>query len=264
MTSLDIGFSPCPNDTFIFHALLHNLVDTGRFKFSSHILDVEELNRLAFEKAFPITKASFYAYLLLKDRYELLDAGSALGYGCGPLVVARKGLGSLEDATIAVPGKYTTAFMLLKLWQPEIKKVKIARFDHILPGITSGNYDAGVIIHEGRFVYREYQCEKLIDLGEWWEHETGLPIPLGCILLRKDMSAHKKQVEYMLRASIDYAFAHPEKSKNFIKAHAQEMDDNVIADHISLYVNAFTRSLGETGMKSIHTLQEMARCQKIL
>jgi len=264
MTSLDIGFSPCPNDTFIFHAMLHHLVDTGPFKFVSHIMDVEELNHRAFEETYPITKASFYAWLFLKDRYELLDSGSALGYGCGPLVVAGKGVDSLEEATIAVPGIYTTAFLLLRLWKPEIKKVKITRFDHILPGISSGEYDAGVIIHEGRFVYPEYGCEKLIDLGEWWEHKTRLPIPLGCILLRKDMSPYKHRIESALRSSVDYAFTHPEKSREYIKIHAQEMDDKIIDEHISLYVNSFTRSLGETGMKSIHTLEEMAKCRKVL
>ncbi|MDY6881467.1 MAG: 1,4-dihydroxy-6-naphthoate synthase [Desulfatiglans sp.] len=264
MISLDIGFSPCPNDTYIFHAMLHHMVDTGPFKFISHVLDVEDLNHLAFEGTFPITKVSFYAYLLLKDRYDLLDSGSALGYGCGPLVVARKEIASLEDATLAVPGRHTTAFLLLQLWQPKVKKIEITRFDHILPGLASGKYDAGVIIHEGRFVYPAYQCKKVIDLGEWWECKTGLPIPLGCILLRKDMSAYKHQVESTLRASVEYAFAHPGRSRDYIKNHAQELDDQVIDNHISLYVNSFTLSLGETGIKSIHALEEMARCRKIL
>jgi 1,4-dihydroxy-6-naphthoate synthase len=264
MTILDIGYSPCPNDTFIFHALVHRLVDCGGLQFVSHIMDVEELNRLAFEETFAVTKASFYAYLQLKNRYDLLDAGAALGYGCGPMVVARKGMASLAGATIAVPGQYTTAYLLLQLWQPDIKQVVITRFDRILPGIAAGKYDAGVIIHEGRFVYRKYQCEKQIDLGQWWENKTKLPIPLGCMLLRKDMAVQKTKVESALRASVEYAWAHPEKSKAFIKRHAQEMDAKVMADHIGLYVNDFTKSLGKTGKHAVHTLEEMARWAKIL
>ena len=262
--NIDVAFSPCPNDTFIFHALIHGCIDTAPFRFTPLITDVEELNTLAFAGSYPVTKLSFYAYLLLRDRYELLDAGAALGYKCGPLLVAKKPIVSFEDARIAVPGRYTTAYLLLQLWHKGCKHIEFTRFDQILPGIASGIYDAGLIIHEGRFVYPEYNCVKIIDLGEWWESQTGLPIPLGCIAICNDMSQHKGAIESLLKASIAHAINKPAASRDFIKLHAQELDDQVISDHISLYVNDFTLSLGETGMRAIKTLEEMAQCQAVL
>ncbi|MEN6321685.1 MAG: 1,4-dihydroxy-6-naphthoate synthase [Syntrophaceae bacterium] len=262
--NVDIAFSPCPNDTFIFHALIHGCIDAAPFRFTPHIADVEELNTLAFTGTSAVTKLSFYAYLLLKDRYELLDAGSALGYGCGPLLVAGKPLKSIQDTHIAVPGRYTTAYLLLQLWQGRCNHVEFTRFDQILPGIAGGMYDAGIIIHEGRFVYPTYNCIKIIDLGEWWEKETGLPIPLGCIAIRRDMLQYKDAVESLLRASVGHAMNNPAASREFIKSHAQELDDQVISEHISLYVNDFTLSLGETGRRAVQTLEERARCRAIL
>jgi 1,4-dihydroxy-6-naphthoate synthase len=262
--NLDVAFSPCPNDTFVFHAMLNRCIDTNPFNFIPHIADIEELNHLAFKQTYPVTKLSFYAFLLLKDRYALLDSGSALGYGCGPLLVARPSLESIQDARIAVPGRYTTAYLLLQLWQGGYKHIEFTRFDQILPGIASGRFDAGLIIHEGRFVYPAYNCIKIVDLGQWWESMTYQPIPLGCIAIRKDMLDHKSAIESMLRASTDYAMNHPDASKEFIKLHAQELDDRVIAEHISLYVNEFTLSLGEAGRSAIETLEERAKCQGIL
>lgn len=261
---LDIGFSPCPNDTFIFDALVHQRINTAPFRFRPQIADVEELNERGFAQAYPITKLSTYAYLLLKDRYNLLDSGAALGYGCGPMLVARQPLESLKNARIAVPGRYTTAYLLLKIWQGECTQVEFVRFDKILPGVASGRYDAGLIIHESRFVYQKYGCIRIVDLGQWWESETGLPLPLGCIALRRDMSLHKENVEELLRQSVRHAMKHPAEANEFIKLNAQELDDNVISDHISLYVNEFTLSLGETGMQAFGTLEERARCQGVL
>jgi len=262
--NIDVAFSPCPNDTFIFHALIHGCVDTAPFSFTPHIADVEELNTLAFAGSYPITKLSFYAYLMLRDRYELLESGAALGYGCGPLLIAKKPLVSFEVARIAVPGRYTTAYLLLRLWQKGCRYIEFTRFDQILPGVASGLYDAGLVIHEGRFVYPAYNCIKIVDLGEWWESQTSLPIPLGCIALRKDMSRYKGAIESRLRASVAYAMNNPQASRDFIRLHAQELNDQVISDHISLYVNDFTLSLGETGMGAIKTLEDMAQCQAIL
>lgn len=262
--NVDIAFSPCPNDTFIFHALLHGLIDIRPFNFISHLADIEELNTLAFKETYPVTKLSFYAYLLLKDRYSLLDSGSALGYGCGPLLVARQSLESAQDARIAVPGRYTTAYLLLQLWQKGFKQIEFTRFDQILPGIASGRFDAGLIIHEGRFVYPDYHCKKIVDLGQWWESETHRPIPLGCIAIHKDMLNHKSAVESMIRASTAYATDHPDASREFVKTHSQEIDEGVIAEHISLYVNEFTLSLGQTGISAVKILEEKARCQGIL
>ena len=266
MTELSLAFSPCPNDTFIFHALLHRRIDIGDYSFSPHIDDVEKLNQAAFGQVFQITKLSFYAYLLLKDQYELLDSGSALGFGCGPLLVSRQGNSFSADSRIAIPGKYTTAFLLLRLWKPEVKNIVVTRFDDILPGVRSGEYDAGLIIHEGRFVYQDYDCQKIIDLGQWWEKETNSPIPLGCIAIRKDANTiiHKKQVERIIRNSIIFATENRNDSRPFILQHAQELDEKVIDGHINLYVNNFTLSLGETGENAIRTLDEMAKWKKII
>jgi 1,4-dihydroxy-6-naphthoate synthase len=266
MTKLSIAFSPCPNDTFIFHAMLHNRIDTGEYTFSPYIDDVEALNNAAFKKRFQITKLSFYAYLMLKDEYEILDSGSALGFGCGPLIVARKDRIFSTDFRVAIPGDYTTARLLLKLWNPEIKNIVVTRFDRILPGVQSSEYDAGLIIHEGRFVYPDYDCIKVIDLGEWWEKETGLPIPLGCIAIRKDHDTirHKEQIELLIKKSVIYAKKNRDNSRHFVKKHAQELDDMVIDGHIDLYVNDFTVSLGLMGKKAVQTLEEMARWKKII
>ena len=262
--NMDIAFSPCPNDTFIFHALTHREIDIKPYAFEHVIEDVEELNARAFLLKHAVTKLSFGAYLKLKDRYALLDSGSALGFGCGPLLVAKEGCKSLEKARIAIPGRYTTAFLLLQLRYPELANFSFVRFDEILPGIASGKFDAGLIIHEGRFVYPSYQCVEVIDLGKWWEEQTGLPIPLGCIAIRLDMLAHKKDMEDLIRESIEYATRNPAASRDFIKLHAQELDEDVVRQHISLYVNKFSLSLGETGRQAIITLEEKARCCGIL
>jgi 1,4-dihydroxy-6-naphthoate synthase len=266
MTRLDIAFSTCPNDTFIFHAMLHDCIDTGSLRFVPHMHDVEALNQKAFSKTFHISKLSFYAYLKLRQSYEILDAGSALGYGCGPLLVARSKDLSLSKAKIAVPGEYTTAYLLLRLWRPEIRNVEMTRFDNILEGVQLGRYDAGLIIHEGRFIYPEYDCVEIIDLGKWWEDKTSLPIPLGCIALRKESSFIdlKTDIESVIRRSVEYAFQNRDASREFVKLHAQEMEDAVIDGHIDLYVNNFTLSLGDTGTKAVQALEEMARWQRIL
>jgi 1,4-dihydroxy-6-naphthoate synthase len=266
MTELSIAFSPCPNDTFIFHGMLHNCIETGEYEFLSHIDDVEALNIAALEKTYQITKLSFYAYLLLKKEYQILDSGSALGFGCGPLLVIRKGRAFDPDAKVAIPGRYTTAHLLLKLWNPGIRNIAVTRFDNILPGVKSGEFDAGLIIHEGRFIYSGYDCEKVVDLGEWWEKETGLPIPLGCIAIRKDSGTirHKEQIERLIKNSVIYAKKNRGASRLFVKKHAQEMDDKVIDGHIDLYVNDFTVSLGAAGENAVKRLEEAARWKKII
>ncbi len=261
---IDIAFSPCPNDTFIFDALVNSRIDTGPFRFTPFIGDVEELNRRAFARTHSVTKLSFYAYLLLQEHYILLDAGAALGYGCGPLVVAKKPLTSLRDARIAVPGPHTTAYLLFQLWQGTSKNVVFTSFEEILPGVSRGEYDAGLIIHEGRFVYQAYDCIEIIDLGKWWESQTGLPIPLGCIALRRDMIRYKEALETLLRESIGHAGANPKDAEDFIKKHAQELDDQVISDHIALYVNQFSLSLGQIGAKAVRTLEERSRERGLL
>jgi 1,4-dihydroxy-6-naphthoate synthase len=259
MKQLNIAFSPCPNDTFVFHAMLHGLVDTRGLYFETYIDDVEALNEKAFANKFHVTKMSFAAYLEMNDQYEILDAGSALGYGCGPLVIARTENVDLKAAKIAVPGRYTTANLLFKLRYPDTANIEYTRFDNIMEGVQSGLFDAGVIIHEGRFVYPDYGLVKIIDLGEWWEQQTGMPIPLGCIAIRKDMDTilEKQNVESIIRDSVNYAFKNRAASREYVKLHSQEMDDSVIDSHINLYVNDFTVSLGEKGREAIKVLSDM-------
>ena len=266
MNEIELAFTPCPNDTFTFHAMLHDCVDTGPFLFNPHIHDVETLNLKAFNKEFQVTKLSIFAYLQLKDSYQMLDSGAALGYGCGPMVVARSPDIPLREARVAVPGMYTTANLMLKLWDPEIRNVEITSFEKILPGIASGAYDAGVIIHEGRFVYPNYDCVKIVDLGEWWQTMTGLPIALGCIAIRKDVALRpfKTDIQVIIRRSIQYAFDHRGASRKFVKEYAQEMDDGVIDSHIDLYVNDFSLELGTLGAQAIEMLEEMAKWRRIL
>jgi 1,4-dihydroxy-6-naphthoate synthase len=263
---LDIAFSSCPNDTFVFHAMLNNLVDTKNLSFAQYIDDVESLNQLAKKGRYHVSKLSFAAWLKLRDRYELLDSGAALGFGCGPMLVGRSEDIPVEDSFIAVPGIDTTANLLFRLKYPDAKKIKVVRFDEILPGIESGRFDAGVIIHEGRFVFRNYGCEQIIDLGEWWEEETSAPIPLGCIAISRDEDTiiHKNSIETIIRDSVSFAFDNPGASRDYVKSLAQEMDDDVIEQHIKLYVNEFTLTLGEKGKKAVETLEEMSECKGIL
>lgn len=260
MRELSLAFSPCPNDTFIFHALLHGLAAAEGYSFMAHIADVEALNAAAFSRRFQVTKLSAAAWLRLKDGYELLDSGGALGFGCGPLVVAAKGRKLTAASRIAVPGLNTTALLLLKGWNPSLKNLVEDRFDRILPGIRAGMYDAGVIIHEGRFVYRDFKCEKLADLGEWWERETGCPVPLGCMAARRDPETlrHARAVESLIAASVRRAFADPAAARAYVRRHAPTATAAVIDAHIKLYVNDFSVSMGEAGRKAFRTLEE--RC----
>ena len=266
MIPVDIAFSTCPNDTFIFHAMVSGCIDTGRFSFTPHLEDVEALNRKAFEKTYPVSKLSFYAYLMLKDRYEILDSGAALGYGCGPLLVGKNTKIPVPEAKIAIPGELTTAHLLLKLWRPELTNVEITRFDKILEGVRAGIYDAGLIIHEGRFVYPNYGLERIIDLGEWWEQETKLPIPLGCIAIQSEspFNAYTQEIASILNRSVKYALDNRTASRVFVKTHAQELNDDVIDGHIDLYVNSFTLSLSETGNKAVQKLEELAKAKGLL
>ncbi len=263
MITITAAFSTCPNDTFIFDAMVHGKINTYDLTFVAYMADVEELNKKAFEGKYELTKLSFHAYLLLKERYRMLDAGSALGFGCGPLVVARSDGADIDRGIIAVPGEFTTALLLLRLWNPGVR-VAVLRFDEIMSAVKEGRFTAGLIIHEGRFVFESYGLKKIVDLGEWWEFQTGLPIPLGCIALRKDYEKHYQRINDILKASIEYAHKHPGESREFVRAMAQEMDDEVIARHISLYVNEFTRSHGDIGTEAISALEKMAREKGVL
>lgn len=223
--------------------------------------DVEELNRAAFEERFDITKLSFHAYLLVREKYRLLSVGSALGFGCGPVLIAKRDL-TREDLTscrIAIPGEFTTAHLLLRLYAPEAQNKTFVVYDKVFKAIQSGQADCGVIIHESRFTFEQLGLRKIVDLGDWWEKETGHPIPLGGIAMRKDLTGElAKPFEDILRKSIKASYANPEQALPYIRQHAQEMEPEILRKHIKTFVNDFTLDLGDTGHAAIAKLEEMA------
>jgi 1,4-dihydroxy-6-naphthoate synthase len=256
MRELTFGFSPCPNDTFAFHALVHGLVDTP-VRVRPVLLDIEELNRRAHDGAFDLTKLSVGAFAGVGDRYRLLRSGAALGHGVGPLVVAREAR-PLDDAVrgrVAIPGRETTAFRLLGLAAPSLGEVVEVRYDRILAAVRDGDVDAGLIIHESRFTYQDHGLVKIVDLGDWWEAHTGLPVPLAGICARADLdTAVAAAAEAAIRASVAHAFAHPEASRAYVRAHSQEMSDAVCDQHIRLYVNEHSLDIGDEGLAAIGRL----------
>ena len=259
MRTLTFGYSPCPNDTFAFHALAHGLVDAP-FRVEPVLLDIEELNCRAHEGAFDLTKLSVGAFAAVGDRYRLLRSGAALGMGVGPLMVARAPL-ALADAVrgrVAIPGRETTAFRLLRLAAPALEAsgtVVELRYDRILRAVADGTVDAGLVIHESRFTYAEHGLVQVADLGDWWERETGLPVPLAGICARSDLDADTvAAAERAIRASVQHAFDHPEATRAYVRAHAQEVSDAVCARHIALYVNRHSLDVGEDGLRAIGRL----------
>ena len=256
MRELTFGFSPCPNDTFAFHALVHGLIDTP-IRVRPVLLDIEELNRRAHDGAFDLTKLSVGAFAGVGDRYRLLRSGAALGHGVGPLVVAREAR-PLDDAVrgrVAIPGRETTAFRLLGLAAPSLGEVVEVRYDRILAAVRDGDVDAGLIIHESRFTYQDHGLVKIVDLGDWWEAHTGLPVPLAGICARADLDpAVTAAAEAAIRASVAHAFAHPEASRAYVRAHSQEMSDAVCDQHIRLYVNEHSLDIGDEGLAAIGRL----------
>jgi len=253
---LAFGFTPCPNDAFAFHALVHRLVPAP-FEVEAVLLDIEELNRRAAKAELELTKLSFGAAAAAGDGYRLLRSGAALGRGVGPLVVAREA-GSLEEAVggrVAVPGRETTAFLLLRLAVPTLGEVVELRYDRILDSVVAGEVDAGLIIHESRFTYRDQGLVAVADLGEWWEGETALPVPLAGIFARADLEAGlADEAEAAIRASVEYAFAHPEASRAYVRSLSHEMSDEVCAAHIALYVNAHSVDIGDDGLAAVDRL----------
>jgi 1,4-dihydroxy-6-naphthoate synthase len=247
--TLSLGFSPCPNDTFMFYPLVHGLVDTEGISYRERLEDVETL------------KVSYHALGHIRNDYALLRAGSALGRGCGPLLVAAEKIdpADLRGRTIAVPGRYTTAKLLLRLFDPALDTFIVMPFNEIMDAVLSGSVDAGLIIHESRFTYQGFGLHKLLDLGEWWEGETGLPIPLGGIVARRSLGAETiAAVERALKAGVGYARSHPDEAARYIGEHAQEMSPEVCAAHIGLYVNDFSADLGDEGIRAITCLLQRA------
>lgn len=262
-----LAISPCPNDTFAFFGLLHG--KTGyREPLETRFADIEKLNRSCIRGEVDFCKISFFAYALTREQYLLLDAGSALGFGRGPLLVAKTGLQSrrLATRTIAIPGRYTTATMLLKLYLGRDLNLVEMPYDQIMPAVASGEVDAGLIIHESRFTYGRHGLVSLVDLGAWWEKNHGLPIPLGGIVAHKKLPQSRiAEFDRALGKSIDYGWEFPEETLPFMREHAREMEPRVIREHVDLYVNRFTRSLGEEGKAAVDRLireaQKKGLCQ---
>ena len=262
-----LGFSPCPNDTFIFDALVNGRIDTEGLDFDVIMADVEELNRKALRGELDITKLSFSAFGSLTSRYTLLNAGSALGRGVGPLLVRAKSAEGDASAprSVAIPGHYTTANYLLGLAYPAITRKSEVLFSDIEDAVLTGQYEAGLLIHENRFTYADRGLEKIADLGHYWEETTGLPIPLGGITVRRTLDEdQQRQIDRLVRRSVEFALENPDASREFVKRHAQAMDPEVMRQHIELYVNEYTVDLGEDGRAAVRHFITDGRAKGLL
>lgn len=259
---LSLGFSPCPNDTFVFHALVHGRVTVPGFGFEPRLADVETLNRMALGlegERLDVTKISYGALPALLDEYVLLRAGGALGRGCGPLLVTRADRAGQRPARIAIPGERTTANLLLRLWGPTLPPGTPVVYSEIMPAVARGEFDAGLIIHESRFTYPAHGLVEQVDLGAWWERETGLPIPLGGIVARRALGrSTTRRIDDAIRESVSYAFARPAESAGYVREHAQELNDEVMNQHIALYVNEFSLGVGDEGARAVRELMARA------
>jgi 1,4-dihydroxy-6-naphthoate synthase len=265
--TLTLGFSPCPNDTFIFDAMVHGRIDTEGLEFDYFLADVEELNRKAFEGKVDITKMSYHAYAYAADNYLILDSGSTLGRKNGPLLISKRTFRpeELTDALIAIPGKYTTANLLLSIAWPEVVNKKEYLFSDIEEAILNGEVDAGLIIHETRFTYQKRGLHKIADMGEYWEKLTNLPVPLGTIVINRSVPEEiALKVNKILRRSLEYAYQDSVASYSFIASNAQEMDSTVMNNHIKLFVNEFTSELGSEGRRAIEKLFSIASEKKVI
>ena len=267
--TLSLSFSPCPNDCFMFDAMVHERIDLEGLTFSVRLADIEALNAATFAGEPDISKVSFHAYAHCLANYVLLDAGSALGRNCGPLLISKRAIAPAEVAAgklkIAIPGRYTTANFLLGLAFPAPTDRTEVLFSEIESGVLEGQFDAGLIIHENRFTYESKGLRKIIDLGEFWESQTGAPIPLGGIVVRRSLPDEvKKKVNRVMRRSVEYAFANRQASLPYVRAHAQEMSEDVMYRHIDLYVNDYSVDLGDSGKIAVETLFAKARATGII
>ncbi len=262
ITSIRLGYSPCPNDTFIFFGIACGGLTMPGVEIVPELHDVETLNRMAMTGEIDVSKLSFHAWLQVRERYRLLSSGAALGYGCGPLVVSKRPLArsELAKARVVLPGEWTTAHLLFRLWAPEAENRSFATYDRVLSEIESGRADCGVIIHENRFTYSQAGFESLVDLGAWWEADTGLPIPLGCIAAKEELGDEFiTNVEALIRRSIQQAQSDPATALPYIHRYAQELSEEVLDLHIQTFVNAFSFDLGETGRAAVDMLALRAR-----
>jgi 1,4-dihydroxy-6-naphthoate synthase len=254
--TLSLVYSTCPNDTFVFHAWAHGLISAPPVAVS--YADIDITNNAAERGEYDVVKVSYAALPWLLERYTLLPSGGALGRGCGPLVLTREPMANLDGRTVAVPSERSTAYLLLRLWAvgQRPSKIEVVPFPKIMAGVRDGIYDAGLVIHEARFTYADYGLQALVDLGEWWERDTGLPIPLGAILGKRGLDADA--LTQAARDSVEYAWANPNASGEYIAKHAQEMVPEVQQRHIDLYVNEFTRDLGDEGYAAVTNLLDRA------
>lgn len=253
--TLTLGFSPCPNDTFIFDALVNKKIDTGDLDFEVCLEDVQTLNRWAMEGRLDLSKISYGVLPLVTTDYAVLQSGGALGMGVGPLLIAREPLGTVDDLKVVIPGENTTAHMLFSLAYPNVRHKRFVVFNEVEDAVLNGDADMGVIIHENRFTYAQRGLVKIADLGEYWEQSTGSPIPLGGIVARRSLDPELvSRVDALILASVDYSFAQYPVLSAYIREHAQEMDESVMRQHIDLYVNDFSRRLGASGEAAVETL----------
>lgn len=256
---LSLGFSPCPNDTFIFDALIHQKIDTRGLTFDVHLADVEDLNQRALQNQFNITKLSYHAFSKVYQHYNLLNSGSALGNNCGPLLISKKPIlkENLKNCTIAIPGEYTTAHFLLNFYQQETREKKILLFSDIEHAVQTGLVDAGVIIHENRFTYQDKGLQLIQDLGEYWETKTNYPIPLGGIAVQNSLDNElQSTINTLIKQSIEFAFENKDQLPLFIRQHAQEMSEEVMRKHIDLYVNQYSIDLQDYGRNAIQFMMK--------
>lgn len=265
MKNLSLGYSPCPNDTFIFYAIVHSLINSEGLTFNEVLLDVETLNQMALRKELDISKVSHHAFGGLRKDYCMLRSGGALGKGCGPLLIAAEdySVNELKNKRIAIPGMLTTAYLLLQLFDPDLRigkaEISIMPFNEIMPAIKNGDVDAGLIIHESRFTYPSYGLKEITDLGKWWEEETGLLLPLGCIIARRGLGVGTiNAVDNIIHKSVEFAFNNRDAVMRYIKEHAQELSDDVINRHIDLYVNKYSLDISDDGEEAVKELLSRA------
>jgi len=261
VNELTFGYSPCPNDTFMFNAIAGQQVNVPKYRIKTILHDVETLNDLAFTATLDITKLSFYAWLKVKQNYRLLNSGAAMGFGCGPVLIARPECrkADVNQSRIVLPGQWTTAHLLFRLWAPEAEHRLFTPYDNIFQSLSSGKADFGVIIHESRFTFTSEGFVEVVDLGRWWEERTGFPIPLGGIAVREELGGPMiRSIDAAVKKSIQTANAFPKKTFAYIRQHAREMDEAVLQSHIQTFVNEYSLELPPEGIRAIATLEKMA------
>ena len=259
---LTFGYSPCPNDTFMFNALANGKVGVDGYRLKPELHDVETLNTMAMDAVLDVTKLSFYAWMAVKDSYLLLNSGAAMGFGCGPVLIAKGPLNQadIRHSRVVLPGQWTTAHLLFRLWAPDTRQRVFVSYDRIFDMLTSDQADCGVIIHECRFTFEEAGFSTIVDLGAWWENKTGLPIPLGAIAVRKRLGQPLiTKIDAAVNQSIRQAMRQPEAALPYIRQHAQEMDATVLQKHIRSFVNDFSLDLSQKGRQAIDVLERMAQ-----